>query len=309
MQLTEIASGLRFPEGPIAFPDESFVLVEQERQTLSRVTRSGKIEVIAWLDGCPNGAAVGPDGKIYVCNNGGARWIEVNGRIVPGGHSADYSGGRIERVDPTSAEVEVLYRSCNGQPLFAPNDLVFDKSGGFYFTDTGRVLPRRRESAGIYYARHDGSAIQEVVYPIDLGNGIGLSADESTLFVSETLTGRLWAFELAKPGEIVRSAQTGLLDFFPGRLVAGLPGLQLFDGLALDEEGNVNVATLMNGGITSISQDGQRIQHRATQDFLTTNICFGGAAMSEAYITLGSMGKLVKADWHCPGQKLNFLNT
>lgn len=72
--ITEMASGLRFPEGPIAMPDGSIVLVEVERQTLSRVRPNGEVSVIAELGGGPNGAAIGPDGRCYVCNNGGFEW-------------------------------------------------------------------------------------------------------------------------------------------------------------------------------------------------------------------------------------------
>ena len=74
LKIREIASGLRFPEGPIAMADGSVVLVEIARGTLSRVTPAGKVEVIAELGGGPNGAALGPDGKVYVCNNGGFNW-------------------------------------------------------------------------------------------------------------------------------------------------------------------------------------------------------------------------------------------
>src|SRR5438105_14768794 len=73
---TQIASGLRFPEGPVAMPDGSVVLVEIERRTLSRVTPDGKIHVIARLGGGPNGAAIGPGGKMYVTNNGGLQFIQ-----------------------------------------------------------------------------------------------------------------------------------------------------------------------------------------------------------------------------------------
>ena len=59
--ITTIAHGLRFPEGPIAMPDGSVVLVEIERQTLSRVRPNGEVSVVATLGGGPNGAAIGPD--------------------------------------------------------------------------------------------------------------------------------------------------------------------------------------------------------------------------------------------------------
>ena len=68
-----IATGLRFPEGPIAMPDGTVLLVEIERQTLTRVRSDGSTEIIAKLGGGPNGAAIGPDGAVYVCNNGGLR--------------------------------------------------------------------------------------------------------------------------------------------------------------------------------------------------------------------------------------------
>src|SRR5262249_51040604 len=161
MEFAEIVSGLRFPEGPIAFPDGSVILVEIERGTLSRVTPNGKIEVIADLGGGPNGAALGPDGKIYVCNSGGMSFAENDGMILPLGLSPDYSGGRIEQVDPKTGAAKVLYRSCNGVPLRAPNDIVFDRQGGFYFTDHGTMGHRERDRTGIFYAKIDGKFISE----------------------------------------------------------------------------------------------------------------------------------------------------
>ena len=47
----------------------------------------------------PNGASVGPDGKVYVCNNGGFEWRERGGLTLPGNQAADYTGGSIQRVD------------------------------------------------------------------------------------------------------------------------------------------------------------------------------------------------------------------
>ena len=128
-----ITSGLAFPEGPIAMPDGSFVLVEIARGTLTRVSADGEIEVIADLGGGPNGAAIGPDGYCYVCNNGGGEYYEEDGvwRFVDE-QPADYSGGRIERVNLESGEAEVLYDGCDGHRLTGPNDIVFDAEGGLW---------------------------------------------------------------------------------------------------------------------------------------------------------------------------------
>ena len=92
----QIASGLRFPEGPVAMPDGSVILVEIERRTLSRVTPDGRVHVIATLGGGPNGAAMGPAGKIYVTNNGGLHFVDRPGRLFPIGQGADYTGGSID---------------------------------------------------------------------------------------------------------------------------------------------------------------------------------------------------------------------
>src|SRR5262249_62215765 len=93
----QIASGLRFPEGPVAMEDGSIILVEIERRTLSRVTPSGKIEVIAALGGGPNGAAMGPGGKIYVTNNGGLKFLERPGERLPGGPAPGEHDRRLQR--------------------------------------------------------------------------------------------------------------------------------------------------------------------------------------------------------------------
>lgn len=300
MEFSEIASGLKFPEGPIAMSDGSVVLVEIARGTLSRVSPQGDVDVVAELGGGPNGAAIGPDGRCYVCNNGGFVWHERNGRLFPGEIPPDYEGGRIEAVDLKSGNFEVLYTKCGDNPLNGPNDIVFDRSGGFYFTDLGKNRGRVQDRGAVYYALPDGSSITEVAFPMNTPNGIGLSPDEKKLYVAETITGRLMSFDIESPGE-VSSRRPG------GDVVAGLPGLQLFDSLAVDGEGNVCVATIVNGGITIVSPDG-KTDHVATDDPLTTNICFGGDDLKTAYITVSSTGRLVSCVWDRPGLALNFLN-
>ena len=141
-----VATGLQFPEGPVVMPDGSIVLVEVKRGTISRVDpTSGVIDVVARPGGGPNGAAVGPDGALYVCNNGGFAWSESRGLTVPGLVAEDYSSGRIERINMNSGEVEVLYAEVDGEPLKGPNDIMFDSSGGFWFTDLGKNRLRDRD--------------------------------------------------------------------------------------------------------------------------------------------------------------------
>ena len=95
MQIKEIASGLRWPEGPIALDDGSVLAVEIEGGTLARVFPDGRVERIATTGGGPNGAAIGADGACYICNAGGDRWVEHGGLRLPTFDPAVYSGGRI----------------------------------------------------------------------------------------------------------------------------------------------------------------------------------------------------------------------
>jgi gluconolactonase len=306
--LVEVASGLAFPEGPIAMPDGSVVLVEMFGPRLTRVQPDGSKETIAEIPGGPNGAAVGPGGLIYVCNNGG-RFTKTDmggGLVFPGAVTmANYIGGRIQTVDPATGAVEDLYTECDGRPLRAPNDLVFDAHGGFYFTDHGLVDDEARvhHMAGLYYAMADGSSIREILFPSDDPNGIGLSPDGSTLYWAETWRGRILQREVLAPGQL---SEPGLVD--PSQCLYGFPGLQLLDSLAVDGDGNVCVATIVNGGVSVISPKGELIDFVGTGDVITTNVCFGGDDLTTAYITASTTGRLLKTTWPRPGAKLHHLN-
>lgn len=302
-EFTEIASGLQFPEGPVAMPDGSIVLVEMFAERITRVGADGSTTTLADVPGGPNGLAVGPDGALFVCNNGGAFTpVERNGELIPGPFDPGrHRGGSIQRVD-ADGTVGTLYTECDGRPLRAPNDLVMDGLGGFYFTDHGTVDNRGARTAdvtAIYYAACDGSAIREVVFPTSSPNGIGLSPDGTVLYYAETITGRVFRREVTGPGVVARGRA---LD--PGTLLVGLPGLQYLDSLAVDGEGWVCVATIVNGGITAISPDGATIEFLATGDRMTTNICFGGPDLTTAYITLSGSGRLVSTPWPRLGLRL-----
>jgi len=283
--------------------DGSVVLVEIARQTLSRVDPDGSVEVIAHLGGGPNGAAIGPDGKVYVCNNGGMKFHEARGKTYPGHMPDGYTGGSIQRVDLDTGEFEVLYTHAGDVQLRGPNDLVFDRDGGFWFTDHGKLQDRLQDRTGVFYAKADGSHIQEMIFPMEGPNGIGLSPAEDEVYIAETPTGQVWAYELAGPGELLgqrRDKPDG------GRLLGGRDGYFMFDSLAIDADGNVCVATIIDGGITILSPTGGEPGFVPMPDRVTTNICFGGTDLRTAYITLSSTGQLAKVPWEVAGLGLNY---
>lgn len=295
-----IAEGLRFPEGPVVMVDGSVLLVELARQTLSQVRPDGTVDVVADLGGGPNGVAIGPDSRAYVCNNGGfGPDNDGSGYFASIGMPAEYVGGSIQVVDLATGAVEVLYTECDGHRLSAPNDIVFDDAGGFWFTDLGKTWPRTHDHGGVYYATPGGASITQVIYPLITPNGVGLSPDGDRLYVAETDTGMLYEWSLSGPGTITSPAR---------KLVHRSQGRHRFDSLAVDSAGHVCVGTLgSGGGITAVDPEAPASPVLVeTGDPLTTNICFGGPDLRTAYLTCSRTGTLRTVEWPRPGLALNY---
>jgi gluconolactonase len=300
-EIRVIASGLRFPEGPVAMADGSVILGEIAGGTVTRVMLDGTKTVLSNTGGGPNGLALGPDGALYLCNNGGAEYAA--GSFLATGPARNYQCGYLQRIDPHTGEMHVLYSQCGGHKLSAPNDIVFDRQGGFYFTDLGKRRGRDRDHGGLYYALPDGSRIIELVHPMLSPNGVGLSPDEKTVYVADTESSRLFAFDIIEPGVLRKEPFPAP---YTGRLLCGLPGFQRFDSLAVEASGNICVATLITGHITVIAPDGKVLRQIKMPDVYPTNICFGGSDMKTAYITLSGTGELATMEWPEPGLRLNF---
>ena len=296
-----MASGLEFPEGPVAMADGSVVLGEIKGRRVTRIAPDGSKSAIGSAGGGPNGLARGPDGALYVCNNGGNEYAE--GGFLSTGPAKDYQYGCIQRIETRTGETRTLYRQCNGHKLSAPNDIVFDRLGGFYFTDLGKRYAHNRDHGGLYYALPDGSKVVELVYPMLTPNGVSLSPDEKVVYVADTESSRLFAFDIVGPGVLRKEPFPAP---YTGRLVCGLPGFQRFDSLAVEASGNIAVATLITGHITVIAPDGRVVRQVKMPDVYPTNICFGGRDMKTAYVTLSGSGQLAAMEWPEPGLRLNF---
>ncbi|MFC7787507.1 SMP-30/gluconolactonase/LRE family protein [Microbacterium sp. MAHUQ-60] len=287
-----LAEGLSFPEGPVSMPDGSIVLVEVARGVLTRIDAQGRSHVVSDVGGGPNGAALAPDGRIVVCNNGGGEFASRGG---PAAEAA-----RIEIVDLERGESERLYEHCDGHALSAPNDLVFDGHGGFWFTDFGKRRGRTQDVGSVYWARADGTQIREVIRGLHCPNGIGLSPDGSVLYVAETLTARLWSWSLTGPGAVehVRGTEHG------GLLVIGTSTYRRFDSLAVSVSGKVLIGTLETGGITEVDPVRRRSRFHPLPDRRVTNVCFDASGADRVYVTLAQSGRLVELPWTESGHPL-----
>ena len=111
-----MATGLRFPEGPVAMAGGSVILGEIAGGAVTRVAPDGNKSTVSSTGGGPNGLALGPDGALYLCNNGGAEY--TSGSFLPTGPAKNYQCGYIQRIDPRTGEMRVLYSQCDGCLLY-----------------------------------------------------------------------------------------------------------------------------------------------------------------------------------------------
>jgi gluconolactonase len=209
-----------------------------------------------------------------------------------------------------------LYSQYNGGRLCSPDDLVFDSKGNFWFTDWGKQRATDRDITGIYYAHADGSTILQPISGRSAPNGIALSPDDSRLYVAETYARWIVYWELSAAGVIKKNPNTLDGSYL---LTAGIPGQGTLDSMAVDEEGNVYVATMLPqgqdpsvpGGITVISPDGEILDYielmvEGKPEPLPSNLCFGGPERRTVFITLAGTGRLVACEMKIPGKALHF---
>ncbi|WP_313808470.1 SMP-30/gluconolactonase/LRE family protein [Sphingobium sp.] len=295
-----IATGLLIAEGPVALADGSVLVVEVGGGRLNRVCPDGSMQLVADLGGGPNGAAIGPDGAVYICNNGGGFDCMMQDGALRIAFAPDrYVGGSIQRVDLGNGTATILYDSCDGDPLLAPNDLVFDASGGFWFTDHGTSTARAKSYGGLYHARPDGGDIRRLRQGLLSPNGVGLSPDGRWLYWTDTLSARLWRAEILAPGVLMDYGRA------PGEVLATAPGNIMLDSLAVEADGRICIGIIGGGGIWVVDPSG-RCEIMPIDDFMVTNLCFGGADGQDVVVTAAGSGRLLRGRWPRPGLPLAF---
>jgi gluconolactonase len=291
-----VSDRLMAPESPKPLRDGSVLLVEMGRKTLSMVAPDGTIRVIAVFDGTPNGCAIGPDGAAYVAIDAAIDFGTENGRskLVRVGDPGGRSG--IARVELGSGKSRILYPTTAETPFVAPNDLVFDAHGGFYFTDNRAIVAGGTRGA-IYHARADGSAIRRLA-DVPKANGITLSPDGQRLRVASDR--QIVECALAAPGRLATDA-------------GGKPAFHLFatiadgefDSMAGEADGGLVAGIVYPGRLGAFRPDGRLdVMMPFPPENAVTNIGFGGPGLRTAFVSLTQTGRLVALDWPRPGLEL-----
>jgi lactonase len=166
--------------------------------------------------------------------------IHADGRIFAAG-TRDKQRGALGVVDPASHTFHEVARTSTP---YVPNDLVFDRHGGFYFTDfKGSALDLL---GGVYYVAPDMRTVTSIARNLALANGIALSPDGATLWVTEFGQNRLLRIRLNNPTTV---AYLGIAVAY--HFIGPAP-----DSMRVDAEGNVYVALTGQGRVLVLSPGG-----------------------------------------------------
>jgi gluconolactonase len=264
-----ICQGPPFGEGPVWCPGDgpahegTLVCTSVSDGALYRVwPETGRRELVAFVGGGANGAALAADSGFVVTQNGGidfSMWDIFDDPPPP----PEYVRSGLQRVAPDGT---VSYLTV--EPLQAPNDLCVAADGTVYFTDP--TWPPPDPPRGRILALSPGGALRVVAHDFWAPNGIALDTDGETLIIVENgRDGRHHGF--------VRLAADGTREpFAPGRMG---------DGCALDVDGRIYMA---GGGhvVTIYEPDGTVVGELACpgEHPVSTNCCFGGPDLRTLFV-------------------------
>jgi gluconolactonase len=301
MTLRCLADDLQFPESPIVCEDGSVLVSEIAAGRITRIGPDGSTHTYADTGGGPNGIGRLPSGDLVVCQNGGSTFgigpwpYEFDGcaRLFrPVGPPKHPITPQLQTVDVqgvvSTLTTEFIARDGTTRPLVRPSDICVDAHGGFYVTDGGTAHGRTRSVTGLLYGTPSGE-LREIVYPLEMPNGVALSPDGMKVYVAETRTRRVWEFELEAPGVVGRGRGLATVPSGGPLNVGGA------DGLCVDGNGRILVATLGTGGVSVFSPKGDLLGRIPADDPMTTNMTLS-ADGDTLYMTLASSGRLTMVE-------------
>ena len=258
------ASGLDHPEC-VAFDRDGFLWAGGEAGQVYRIDAAGRVQTVAGLGGFTGGLAFSPvDHGLYACNPGlGLVRVEADGRHT------------------------VFATAAGSHRMVYPNFGLFDRRGRLYVSDSGTW---KQGNGRLLRFEPDGTG-RVIGGPFGYANGLALTPDERTLFLTESDTDRVFRFDLTADGDLGR-----------GEVYAESVG-RLPDGLALDEAGDLYVACYASDELWRISPARQKTllgwDHFAILLGRPTNLAWGGENRDVLYVA--NLGRYTVTRAHLPG--------
>ncbi len=267
--LNILATGLRFPEGPVFAPDGALWCVELKGGGLAR-WQNGALTRVA-TGGAPNGAAVDRAGRLWFCDSE---------------HNA------IRRLDPRTGAVASVVERLDGQPFFKPNDLAFDAAGNLVFSCPG---DSRQSPTGYVCCLASGGAVSVIAREKYFPNGVAFVNGGRALLLAETYRQRIWIGDWDPALREWRNPRLWATE------VTGAPGP---DGMALGADGRLYVAVYGAGQIKIFGADGKQVGARDLPGKNPTNCAFDPSGRLGLVVTEAERGELLSLPDLGPGVPL-----
>jgi gluconolactonase len=266
-----LAQGLDFPEGPVWLGPGRVAVTEIRGQCVSLWER-GAVRRIASTGGGANGATLGPDGALYVTNNGGVSLGHEGAWFAP-----EPIAGRIQRVT-LDGEVRDVAVGLPGSPPNRPNDLCFGPDGLLYYTDPHNWEDLANLGVGRVGRTTLDGRVELVAEIPAFPNGIAFGPDDR-LYVAQSVTQKILVLD-PHPGATIGEHAT---------LPRGFP-----DGFCFDRDGRLYAAGSLGDVLVVFDPDGgvrEVIEMGSGSE--PTNCCLGDGLL---YVTLSGPGQLVSID-------------
>jgi gluconolactonase len=273
------ANSLSSPEGPVALPDGSWLIVEggAHRGCVTHISSDGQTKKIIKQTGRPNGLAVDSQGTIWVAESKRPSLLRLS----------------------MSGKAEVVATECDGETFLFPNDLCFGPDGALYLTDSGVFIdnfaPHNQIRADYASVHYDGRVyridvatgkVEKLDTGIKFTNGIAFGPDHR-LYVNETLTGNIYRYE-SKAGVI-----GGPRVLFGNVIRPDAPlGWKGPDGMAFSTSGLLYVAVFGQCDITLLGADGSVGERIPTNGTLPTNVAFALPGRKRIHVTEYELGQI-----------------
>jgi len=215
----------RILEGAIFDREGNLLFCDVSGKRVLRLSPTKQLSIVATIENLsPGGLAFHPDGRLFIAA------LDLNRNL-----------GAIFAVKPDGTGMQTIIAQDAG---FMPNDLVFNKQGGFYFSDFKGISTEPK--GGIYYVSPELSPPVVVLPHLSMANGVTLSPDGKTLWATEFGRNLLHRIDLANATTIATISSS-----IPYRFTGPSP-----DSMRVDADGNVYVAIYGQGRVMVFNQIG-----------------------------------------------------
>lgn len=279
--------GFIAPEGPVALPDGTWLIVEggAERGCVTHISADGQSKSVIKKTGRPNGLAVDSKGVIWVAESKTPSLLRLT----------------------MDGKADVVATECDGEPFLFPNDLCLGPDGDIYLTDSGVVIgdfaPNNQIRPDYMDVHYDGR-----VYKVDPGSGKVTKLDTGIKFTNGIAFGpdrRLYANETLT-GNIYRYDRIGGPRVLFGNVIRpdAPPGWKGPDGMAFSADGRLFVAVFGQKDVTVLGGNGEVVERIPTAGKLPTNIAFALPGRKRIHVTEYEFGQLEAFDVTADGLPL-----